>query len=474
MPQIGPVTRFAPSPTGLLHIGGARTALFNWLYAKANGGKFLLRIEDTDRARHNPVAEDSILEDLAWIGLNWDETPIRQSTRLGRHREIALQLLQSGAAYRCYSTPEDIQTHRDESKRSGVPFASPWRDADPATYPDRPYAIRLRSPGTGLTVLEDCVYGEISWRNDSLEDLVILRTDGSPTYNLAATVDDHDSGVSHVIRGDDHLANTAKQILIYTSLNWKLPIFAHVPLIHSESGKKLSKRDGAAGLSYYRHAGYHPEAVRNYLTRLGWSHGNEEFFTVEQALKWFDLRGLRKSPARLDEKKIVNLSKQHIAADSDQSLASHVSSFLGYRNNSPLSGSASSAYCRAMHCLKSGSKTLEDITAKARFLFLSRPIEYDPEAMRLIGDAQLNLIPALTRALAAANWNRDELESATRAFAEKEGMGLGKITQLLRVSLSGCKLSPSVFDMMVLLGRTESMERLEDVRKTHAISGGQN
>ena len=458
------VTRFAPSPTGYLHIGGARTALFNWLFAKANRGSFLLRIEDTDKSRHNPAAETSILENLEWLGLDWDGSPIRQSERQVRHREIAFSLLQSGAAYRCYSAPDEIQEYRKIAGKSGPAFHSPWRDADPATSPDRPFAIRLRTPRSGSTVLEDKVFGKMSWRNDSLEDLVILRTDDSPTYNLAATVDDHDCGISHVIRGDDHLANTAKQILIREALGWRIPNFAHVPLIHSESGKKLSKRDGAAGLEHYRAAGYHPEAVRNYLTRLGWSHGDDEFFTVDQARAWFDLGGLRKSPARLGEKKIISLSRQHIAASKDDSLVSDLSSYLQFIGESPISDEMRGAYSRAMYCLKAGSKTFREIAEKAHFMQVKRPIDHDSESIRILADAPPSVIPALTKELPAANWNREELEFLARKLAEIEGIGLGKIAQIVRISLCGRKSSPSVFDMMVLLGKTESLARLEDAQ----------
>ncbi|MDE0111819.1 MAG: glutamate--tRNA ligase [Albidovulum sp.] len=462
MPKNGIVTRFAPSPTGLLHIGGARTALFNWLFAKANGGRFLLRIEDTDRSRHSPAAESSIVEDLRWLGLEWDGSPIRQSERQERHREVAFNLLESGSAYRCYSTPEEIQEFKNNFGKPGAAFLSPWRDADPATFPDRAFAIRLRMPRKGSTVLEDRVYGKISWRNETLEDLVISRLDGSPTYNLAATVDDHDSAVSHVIRGDDHLANTAKQILIREALAWTTPIFAHVPLIHGESGKKLSKRDGAAGLEHYRKAGYHPEAVRNYLTRLGWSHGDDEVFTVEQAVSWFGLDGLRKSPARLNEKKIASLSRQHMAAADDDSMVSCLSSYLRFIGKSPISDDMRSTYARAMYCLKAGSKSFLEIDEKAHFLRIQRPISLDADARRILAGASPNLIAALTKELAAANWNRDDLESLSRNIADFEGIGFGKVAQLIRLSLCGRKSSPSVFDMMAILGRTESLARLED------------
>ena len=459
------VTRFAPSPTGNLHVGGARTALFNWLFAKANCGRFLLRIEDTDRSRHNSAAETSILEDLAWLGLDWDGSPIRQSERQERHKEIAFSLLRTGAAYRCFSTPDEIREFKESAGKSAPAFRSPWRDAAPTTCsPDRPFSIRLRMPRNGSTVLEDEVYGKMSWRNDTLEDLVILRTNGSPTYNLAATVDDHDSGITHVIRGDDHLANTAKQILIREGLGWRIPIFAHVPLIHSESGKKLSKRDGAAGLEHYRAAGYHPEAVRNYLTRLGWSHGNDEFFTVDQARAWFDLGGLRKSPSRLAEKKISSLSRQHIAVSDDDSLVACLLSYLRFTGKSPLADEMRGTYSSAMYCLKPGTKTLRELAEKAYFLTAKRPIYLAPEALRILADAPPAVFPALTKGLSAANWNRDELESLSRKLAEIESVGLGKIAQVVRLSLCGRKSSPSVFDMMILLGRTESLARLEDAR----------
>ena len=324
------ITRFAPSPTGFLHIGGARTALFNWLFAKANQGKFLLRIEDTDRERSTEEAEAAIIEGLQWLGLDWDGDAMSQHSRQRRHIEAARELLKLGAAYKCYSTPAEIENAKKEAKEAGCPtlFQSPWRNAGTAAAPDAPFTIRLKTPVEGQTEIRDSVYGKLSWKNETIEDLVILRSDGSPTYNLAVVVDDHDMGITHVIRGDDHLANSPKQHLIYKSFGWKTPEFAHVPLIYGEDGKKLSKRGGAVGVEYYRAAGIIPEATRNYLCRLGWSHGDNEFFTTEQAIDWFSLEGFRKSPARLDSKKMMNVCGKHIAVADDSTLLTQLNVYL--------------------------------------------------------------------------------------------------------------------------------------------------
>ncbi|NNK77080.1 MAG: glutamate--tRNA ligase, partial [Litoreibacter sp.] len=309
------VTRFAPSPTGYLHIGGARTALFNWLYARGRGGKFLLRIEDTDRERSTPEATAAILDGLSWLGLDWDGDAVSQHAGLARHAEVAGQMLEAGTAYKCFSTQDEITAFREAARAEGrsTLFRSPWRDVAPEDHPDALFVVRVKAPQTGQTVIADAVQGEVTWANDQLDDMVLLRSDGTPTYMLAVVVDDHDMGVTHVIRGDDHLANAARQSLIYTAMGWDLPVFAHIPLIHGPDGKKLSKRHGALGIEEYRALGYTPAGLRNYLARLGWSHGDDEVFSTEQALDWFDLDGIGKAPARLDFKKMDNINGRQIA-----------------------------------------------------------------------------------------------------------------------------------------------------------------
>ena len=324
------VTRFAPSPTGYLHIGGARTALFNWLYTRGRGGKFLLRIEDTDRARSTPEATDAIYAGLRWLGLDWDRDAISQFERADRHAEVAHQMLAAGTAYKCFATQEEIEAFREAARAEGrsTLFRSPWRDVDPADHPDAPFVVRVKAPRDGETVVQDEVQGSVTVRNDQLDDMVLLRSDGTPTYMLAVVVDDHDMGVTHVIRGDDHLNNASRQMLVYAAMGWDVPVWAHIPLIHGEDGKKLSKRHGALGVEEWRDQGYPASAMRNYLARLGWGHGDDEFFTTQQALEWFDLSGIKKSPARLDAKKLDNLSRQHIAAKADAELVSEIEAFL--------------------------------------------------------------------------------------------------------------------------------------------------
>ena len=352
------VTRFAPSPTGFLHIGGARTALFNWLYARHHGGRFLLRIEDTDRARSTPDATEAIYDGLRWLGLDWDGDAVSQFDRLDRHRAAAEAMLASGAAYRCYATKEEIDAAREAAKTAGRPpkFDSPWRDADPESAPDAPYAVRLRAPRDGETVVEDAVQGRVAWGNDQLDDLILLRSDGTPTYMLAVVVDDHEMGVTHVIRGDDHLTNAARQSLIYKGLGWETPIFAHIPLIHGPDGAKLSKRHGALGVDAYRDMGYLPEAMRNYLARLGWAHGDDEFFSTEQAVAWFGLDAVGKSPARFDFQKLENLNGQHMRAATDARLTEACAGLFALRHDKPMADAHRTMLQQAMSGLKERAK----------------------------------------------------------------------------------------------------------------------
>ncbi|WP_320179291.1 glutamate--tRNA ligase [Roseovarius pacificus] len=463
MPQTV-VTRFAPSPTGFLHIGGARTALFNWLYARGRGGRFLLRIEDTDRARSTDQATQAILDGMAWLGLDHDGDVISQYERAERHREVALELLDKGEAYKCFSTQDEIQTFRDTARAEGrsTLFQSPWRDADPATHPDAPYVIRIKAPRDGATVIADQVQGDVTIRNDQLDDMVLLRSDGSPVYMLAVAVDDHDMGVTHVIRGDDHLNNAARQMLIYTAMGWPLPVYAHIPLIHGPDGKKLSKRHGALGVDEYQKMGYPAAGMRNYLARLGWSHGDDEFFSDAQAQAWFDLSGIGKSPARFDFKKLENLCGQHIAASDDAALLHELQGFLAATGQPALSGPRLSLMETGMYCLKERAKTFPELLEKAEFILAERPIRPDQKAAAQLDDVSRSILKELTPHLRNARWSREDLEAAAMQFAESIDVKFGKLAGPLRAALAGRSATPSVFDMMLVLGRDETIARLSD------------
>ncbi|SES17651.1 glutamyl-tRNA synthetase [Tranquillimonas rosea] len=464
MSQPPVVTRFAPSPTGFLHIGGARTALFNWLFARANGGRFLLRIEDTDRARSTEEATQAIFAGLDWLGLDHDGEAISQAARADRHAEVAREMLAAGTAYKCFSTQEEIESFRETARQEGrsTLFESPWRDADPATHPDAPYALRVKAPREGETVIEDKVQGQVRVRNDQLDDMVILRSDGSPTYMLAVVVDDHDMGVTHVIRGDDHLNNAARQMTVYQAMGWPAPVWAHIPLIHGADGKKLSKRHGALGVEEYREMGFPSPAMRNYLTRLGWSHGDDEVFTTEQAVEWFSLDGIGKSPARLDLKKLESISGHHIAAMEDAALLSEIDSFRAAIGADPLAEAEREVLGRAMYCLKDRAKTLPQLLEKAHFCLTQRPIEPDEKASKSLDTVSKGILSELTPHLRNASWSRDTLEGIVAGIAEEHGLGLGKVAQPLRAALAGRTVSPSVFDMMLVLGRDETLARLTD------------
>jgi glutamyl-tRNA synthetase len=458
------VTRFAPSPTGFLHIGGARTALFNWLHARHHGGRFLLRIEDTDRARSTPEATEAIFAGLRWLGLDWDGDAVSQFSRIDRHAEVARDMVAAGAAYRCYATSEETEAFRAQARAAGQPplFRSPWRDADAPTAPDAPYAIRLKAPRDGETVVDDLVQGRIAWRNETLDDLVLLRSDGTPTYMLAVVVDDHDMGITHVIRGDDHLTNTARQTLIYRALGWPLPAFAHIPLIHGPDGSKLSKRHGALGVDAYAKMGFLPVAMRNYLARLGWSHGDREFFTTEEAIEWFRIEDVGKAPARFDLKRLENLSGQHIRAAEDQALLAELEAYIAAQQLRPLTAGERSMMLRAMQGIKERSKTIPEMLDMAWFIIGRRPFRPDAGAERHLDTVSRRMLSRLTPQLRNASWDAQSLEHAVRSFAETEGMSLGKVAQPLRAALTGRTISPSVFDMMSIIGRDESLARLED------------
>ena len=458
------VTRFAPSPTGYLHIGGARTALFNWLYARAKGGKFLLRIEDTDRARSTPEATQAIFAGLKWLGLDWDGEAVSQADGAKRHAEVAREMLASGAAYKCFSTQEEIEAFRETARAEGQStlFRSPWRDVPESEHPDAPFVIRVKAPRDGETVIRDRVQGDVTIRNDQLDDMIVLRSDGTPVYMLAVVVDDHDMGVTHVIRGDDHLNNAARQMLVYNAMGWEVPVWAHIPLIHGEDGKKLSKRHGALGVEEWATEGYPASGMRNYLARLGWSHGDEEFFTDAQAREWFDLDAIRKSPARFDTKKLANLCGQHIAATDDAALVAEVQEYLTLSGQNPLTDSQKDGMQRAMYCLKDRAKTYPELIEKAQFVLMSRPIVPDEKSAQALDPVHIGILEELTPHLQNASWNRDTLESIISSVAEAHDTKLGKLAGPLRAALAGRAATPSVFDMMLVLGRDETIARLTD------------
>jgi glutamyl-tRNA synthetase len=458
------VTRIAPSPTGTMHIGTARTALFNWLYARGRGGKFLLRIEDTDRARSTPEATQAILDGMTWLGLDWDGEAISQFDRAPRHAEVAHAMLADGTAYKCFSTQEEIQAFRDAARADGrsTLFLSPWRDVPASEHPDAPFVVRLKAPRDGETVIEDAVQGTVTFRNDQLDDLVMLRSDGTPTYMLAVVVDDHDMGVTHAIRGDDHLNNAARQAQIYRAMGWAEPVWAHIPLIHGPDGKKLSKRHGATGVMEYAEMGYPAAAMRNYLARLGWSHGDDELFTDAQALDWFDLGGIGKSPARLDMKKLENVAGWHIAGMEDAALVDEVTGFLALTGGDPLSQAQKDGLAAAMYCLKDRARSLPDLIAKAQFVLAERPIEPDEKSAAALDDVSRGILSELTAQLQNDSWSRDTLEAKLTAFAESHELKFGKLAAPIRAALAGRAATPSVYDMMLVIGRDETIARLTD------------
>ncbi len=458
------VTRFAPSPTGFLHIGGARTALFNWLYARGRGGKFLLRIEDTDRERSTPEATAAILQGMEWLGLDHDGDVISQFDGAARHAEVAHQLLAEGKAYKCFSTQDEITAFREQARAEGKStlFRSPWRDADEPSHPDAPFAIRIKAPQDGTTVIRDQVQGDVTIRNDQLDDMILLRSDGTPVYMLAVVVDDHDMGVTHVIRGDDHLNNAARQMMIYEAMGWDIPVWAHIPLIHGPDGKKLSKRHGALGAQEYQAMGYPAAGMRNYLARLGWSHGDDEFFTDAQAKEWFDLDGIGKSPARFDLKKLENLCGQHIAIADDAALRQEIEAYLAAAKLPDLTETQSGDLERAMYCLKDRARMFPELLEKAHFVLTSRPIEPDEKAAKALASVSDGILNELTPHVQNASWTRDELEQTLNSFAEAKEVKFGKLAGPLRAVLAGRAVTPSVFDMMLVLGKEETLARLSD------------
>jgi len=461
------ITRFAPSPTGFLHIGGARTALFNWLFARHHGGKFLLRIEDTDRARSTPEATGAIFAGLKWLGLDWDGEAVSQFSRAARHAEVAAEMLARGTAYKCFATKDEIDAFRAVAKAEGCPplFRSPWRDSDPETHPEGvEYTVRLKAPREGKVVVEDKVQGRVEWDASTLDDLILLRSDGTPTYMLAVVVDDHDMGVTHVIRGDDHLTNAARQTLIYHAMGWRTPIYSHIPLIHGPDGAKLSKRHGALGIEAYRDMGYLPAAMRNYLARLSWSHGDDEFFTTEQAVEWFDLEQVGKSAARFDFVKLENLNGQHIRETPDDLLVEAIEDLIAAQYQPPIDANRKEMLVQAMPGLKSRAKTLLELVDNSHYILSERPfIPEEKAAYHLAGNAFETLARLTERLQNARQWSAGSLEEIVRAFAEDEQLKLGRIAQPLRVALTGRVVSPGVFDVMETLGRDETLARLGDV-----------
>ncbi len=471
------VTRFAPSPTGFLHIGGGRTALFNWLYAKKHGGRMLLRIEDTDRERSTEPAITAILDGLKWLGIDWDGDVVYQFARADRHREVALQLLAEDKAYYCYASADELKEMRDLAKAEGraVRYDGRWRDRDPAGAPtDVKPTIRLKAPLTGETVIEDQVQGRVVWQNENLDDLVLLRGDGNPTYMLAVVVDDHDMGVTHVIRGDDHLINAARQKQIYDAMGWTLPSLSHIPLIHGPDGSKLSKRHGALGVEAYRAMGYLPEALRNYLVRLGWSHGDQEIFSTQEMIDAFDLASIGRSAARFDFAKLESLNGHYIRQADDQSLVTRFEDVLrflpgGETMMAKLNDTTRAQLLQAMPGLKERAKTLVELIDSAAFIFADRPLPVDAKAAAVLTDPTRDLIGHLRDALAdVSSWDATSAEAALRAYADANGLKLGGVAQPLRVALTGRTTSPGIFDVLAVLGRDESLARLADQARATA------
>src|SRR5579883_777334 len=469
------VTRFAPSPTGFLHIGGARTALFNWLYAHARGGKMLLRIEDTDRERSTQAAIDAILDGLKWLGIAWDGDAVYQFARAGRHREVAEGMVKAGAAYYCYASLDELRDMREAARRQGRSklYNGLWRDRDPNDAPEGVApVIHLKAPLTGETAIDDQVQGRVTWQNENLDDLVLLRSDGTPTYMLAVVVDDHDMGVTHIIRGDDHLTNAARQTQIYQALGWGVPVMAHIPLIHGPDGSKLSKRHGALGVDAYRAMGYLPAALRNYLVRLGWSHGDQEIFSTEEMIAAFDLSGIGRSAARFDFAKLENLNGYYIRHADDASLVRMFEAVLdhvpqGAELKPKLNDLTRAQLLAAMPSLKERAKTLIELIDGAYFIFADRPLAIEPKAQALLTPETRALIGRLRAALEAVDsWGQDTTEAAMRAFAEANGLKLGAVAQPLRVALTGKTTSPGIFEVLSVLGRAESLQRLADQAST--------
>jgi glutamyl-tRNA synthetase len=463
------VTRFAPSPTGYLHIGSARTALFSWVYARKTGGKFLLRVEDTDRERSTEPAVQAILEGLTWLGLTWDGEPTMQFARAGRHAEVARELLARGQAYYCYCSPEELAQMREEARAAGRPprYDGRWRDRDPAEAPEGVApVIRIKAPQSGEIVVDDHVQGKVVFKAENLDDFIILRSDGTPTYMLAVVVDDHDMGVSHIIRGDDHLTNAARQITLYNGMGWDVPEMAHIPLIHGPDGAKLSKRHGALGVGAYRQMGYLPEAMINYLARLGWSHGDDEIFSLEQMVEWFDLDGLNKGAARFDFVKLENINGHYIRGANPERLYEVMlatADELGRAVDSAGLRANRDTVLAAIPELQPRAKTVLELIDLAQFIYAKRPIAIEAAAEAVLTPEARQSTAEFTQVLSGlADWSVPAIDSAARAFAEGKNLKLGKVAQPLRAALTGRTVSPGVFEVMVLIGKDETLARLAD------------
>ncbi len=461
------VTRFAPSPTGFLHIGGARTALFNWLYARHHGGRFRLRIEDTDRARSTDESVDAIITGLRWLGLDWDGDVVSQFSRAGHHAEAAKRLLADGKAYRCYCTPEELAEMRDQARKSGrsMLYDGRWRDRDPAEAPRGvDPVIRFKAPRQGETVIDDRVQGEVRVAGEQLDDMVLLRADGTATYMLAVVVDDHDMEITHVIRGDDHLTNAFRQTQLYRALGWEPPAFAHIPLIHGPDGAKLSKRHGALAVEVYREMGYLPEALCNYLLRLGWSHGDDEIIGTEQAIQWFGLDGVGRAPARFDFTNLTSIKGHYLRRADYERLTNLIHPKLTEMLDGMLAEDAPGRIQKGMPGLKERAKTVTELTEKAMFYARKRPQPLNEKAARVLDGEARRRLGRLRQSLAAiGRWNAEAVETATRGLAQAEQIALGKVAQPLRAALSGATVSPGIFDVMVVLGKEETLGRLDDV-----------
>jgi glutamyl-tRNA synthetase len=465
--------RFAPSPTGFLHIGGARTALFNWLFARhhrlyGDGGTFRLRIEDTDRQRSTPEAVAAIIDGLSWLGLDWDGEVVHQFARAERHAEAARLLLAQGRAYRCYCTPAELEAMREQARaeKRSVHIDSPWRDSDPKEAPPGVApVIRLRAPQQGATTISDLVQGEVTVANAELDDLILLRADGTPTYNLSVVVDDHDMAITHVIRGDDHLRNAFRQTQIYRALDWPVPEFGHVPLIHGADGAKLSKRHGAIGVEQYRELGYLPEALRNYLMRLGWSHGDDEIIATEDAIRWFDIAAVGRSAARFDQAKLDNVNAHYIRATADARLVALVAERLEREFGRPLSAAEHDRLLRGMPGLKPRAKTIVELTERTRFYVVPRPVPLAADAAKVLNAESRERLATLAADLTPlddAGWTAEILEGELRQFVEAQGIKFGAVAQPLRAALTGSLASPGLFEVMDVLGREESLARIDD------------
>jgi glutamyl-tRNA synthetase len=462
------VTRFAPSPTGFLHIGGARTALFNWLYSRRHGGTFRLRIEDTDRQRSTSAAIDAIIEGLQWLGLNWDDEIVYQFARAERHAEVAKQLLAQGRAYHCYASPEDLEAMREAQRAAGKPirYDGRWRDRPASDLrPNVPPVVRIKAPQSGETVIRDKVQGDVRFSNDVLDDFILLRSDGNPTYMLSVVVDDFDMGVTHIIRGDDHLTNAARQRQIIDAMGWPEPTYAHLPLMHGEDGQKLSKRHGALGIHEYKDLGYLPEAMRNYLLRLGWSHGDDETISTAQAIEWFNLESIGRSPARVDFKKLDNLNGHYMRVASDEGLADLTIPLIRARGHD-VDDETRRKLIAAMPGLKERAKTLVELADSVYFLTAKRPLKLDDKALKILTPTARAILEQLLQAFERAAWDAETLDTVAKAIAEKNAVKLGAIAQPLRAALTGRSTSPGIYDVLLVLGRDESLARIRDFAST--------